>query len=81
VVLAAAQARPDDVAAQTQAADVEVLSDQLQPAIDRLLGLVRRTAGDDRDAARLHLLELFSVLDPEDERVLAGRRALANALY
>jgi putative thioredoxin len=80
-VLAAAEARPDDVAAQTQAADVEVLSDQLQPAIDRLLGLVRRTSGDDRDVARLHLLELFSVLDPEDERVLAGRRALANALY
>ena len=80
-VLAAAQARPDDVAAQTQAADVEVLTEQLQAAIDRLVGFVRRSAGDDKDAARLHLLELFSVLDPEDERVLAGRRALANALY
>ena len=79
--LAAAQAAPDDVAAQTAAADVEVLSENLQDAIDRLVGLVRRTAGDDRDRARLHLLELFSVLDPEDERVLRGRRALANALY
>ena len=80
-VLAAAQARPDDVAAQTAAADVEVLSDQLQQAIDRLVGFVRRSAGDDKDTARLHLLELFSVLDPEDERVLTGRRSLANALY
>jgi putative thioredoxin len=80
-VLAAAQARPDDVAAQTAAADVEVLGEQIQPAIDRLVGLVRRTSGDDRDAARTHLLELFSVLDPEDERVLAGRRSLANALF
>jgi putative thioredoxin len=80
-VLAAAQAQPDDVAAQTAAADVEVLSEQIQPAIDRLLALVRRTAGDERDQARVHLLELFSVLDPEDERVLAGRRSLANALY
>ncbi|HTL24847.1 MAG TPA: tetratricopeptide repeat protein [Mycobacteriales bacterium] len=80
-VLAEAQARPDDVAAQTAAADVEVLSDRLQDAIDRLVALVRRTAGEERDAARLHLLELFSVLDQEDERVLAGRRSLANALY
>jgi putative thioredoxin len=80
-VLAAAEARPDDVAAQTAAADVEVLSERIQEAIDRLLNLVRRTAGDERDQARVHLLELFSVLDPEDERVVAGRRALANALY
>jgi putative thioredoxin len=80
-VLATAQARPDDVAAQTAAADVEVLSEQIQEAIDRLLTVVRRTAGDERDQARVHLLELFSVLDPEDERVLAGRRSLANALY
>jgi putative thioredoxin len=80
-VLADAQARPDDVDAQTAAADVEVLSDRLQDAIDRLVALVRRTAGEDRDRARLHLLELFSVLDQEDERVLAGRRSLANALY
>ena len=80
-VLAAAAAAPDDVAAQTAAADVEVLSEQIQPAIDRLVAFVRRSAGADRDAARAHLLELFSVLDPEDERIVTGRRALANALY
>jgi putative thioredoxin len=80
-VLREAAARPDDVGAQTAAADVEVLTERIQEAIDRLVALVRRTAGDDRDRARLHLLELFSVLDPEDERVLAGRRALASALY
>ncbi|MCA1711488.1 MAG: tetratricopeptide repeat protein [Actinobacteria bacterium] len=80
-VLKAAQAAPDDVAAQTLAADVEVLGEQIQPAIDRLVGLVRRTSDDDREAARTHLLDLLSVLDPEDPRVLAGRRALANALF
>jgi len=79
--LAAAAAAPDDVAAQLAAADVEVLSEQIQSAIDRLVGFVRRTADDDRDRARVHLLELFSVLDPEDERIVNGRRALANALY
>jgi putative thioredoxin len=80
-VLRAAQAAPDDVEAQTLAADVEVLGEQIQPAVDRLVGLVRRTSGDERDTARTHLLDLLSVLDPEDPRVLAGRRALANALF
>jgi putative thioredoxin len=80
-VLAAAEQAPDDVAAQTAAADVEVLHERIQEAIDRLVGYVRRSSGDERDRARLHLLELFSVLDPEDERVLRGRRALASALY
>jgi len=80
-VLLAAQAAPDDVAKQTLAADVEVLGEQIQPAIDRLVALVRRTTEEDRDAARTHLLMLLSVLDPEDPRVIAGRRALANALF
>jgi putative thioredoxin len=80
-VLAAAEAAPDDVDAQTKAADVEVLSDQIQAAIDRLVGVVRRSSGTERDQARAHLLELFSVLDPEDERIVNGRRALTNALY
>jgi putative thioredoxin len=80
-VLAAAAEAPDDVDAQTRAADVEVLAAEIQPAIDRLIGLVKRSSGDDRDRARNHLLELFSVLDPDDERIVTGRRALANALY
>jgi putative thioredoxin len=80
-VLAAAAAAPDDVAAQTAAADVEVLSERIQPAIDRLVELVRRTAGEERDAVRLHLLGLLDALDPQDPRVLAGRRSLANALF
>lgn len=80
-VLAQAAAAPDDVAAQCTAADVELLSDQIQEAIDRLIGVVQRTSGDDRDIARQHLLGLFSVLDPDDERIIKGRRALTNALY
>ena len=80
-VLRAAADAPDDLAAQTAAADVEILSEQIQPAIDRLVGLVRRTAGDERDAVRVHLLGLLDALDPQDARVLAGRRSLANALF
>ena len=81
VVLAAAAAAPDEVAAQTAAADIEVLGEQLEAAVDRLVGLVRRTSGEDREVVRQHLLELLSALDPLDARVVAGRRALASALF
>ncbi len=80
-VLAAALAAPDDVAAQTAAADVEILSERIDEAIARLVALVRRSAGDERDSARLHLLSLLDALDPQDPRVAAGRRSLANALF
>lgn len=80
-VLRTAQAAPDDVAAQLAAADLEVLADRVEEAVARLVALVRRLAGDERDAVRTRLLELFAVLDPEDPRVLVGRRALANALF
>ena len=81
LILATALAAPDDVAAQTAAADIEVLSEELEAAVARLVALVRRTAGEDRDAARTHLLGLLAALDPQDPRVVAGRRALAGALF
>ncbi len=80
-VLRAAQAAPDDVDAQLAAADLEVLADRVEEAVNRLLTQVRRTAGDERDRVRNRLIELFAVLDPADPRVVAGRRALANALF
>jgi putative thioredoxin len=79
--LARAQAAPDDAAAQTAAADAEVLSERIDDAIARLVDYVRRSSGEDRDAARVHLLELFDALDPEDPRIVIGRRALSNALF
>ena len=80
-VLAAAVAAPDDVAAQTAAADVEVLSERIDEAIARLVDVVRRSSGDDRDTARRHLLSLFDALDPDDPRIVTGRRSLSNALF
>jgi putative thioredoxin len=80
-VLARATAAPDDVTAQTAAADVEVLSERIDDAIERLVSYVRRSSGDERDAARVHLLSLFDALDPEDPRIVTGRRALSNALF
>jgi putative thioredoxin len=79
--LAAARARPDDVAAQTLAADVEVLSGQAEQAYRRLVDLVRRTSGADRETVRQHLVALFSIAGPDDPAVATARRRLANALF
>ena len=78
---AAADAAPDDVEAQTLVADLDLLVGQVDDAFGRLVELVRRSAGDERTAAREHLLGLFAAVGNEDPRVLKGRQALANALF
>ncbi|HEX7134200.1 MAG TPA: tetratricopeptide repeat protein [Iamia sp.] len=79
--LTAADAKPDDVAAQLLAADVEVLSGLADQAYKRLVDLVRRTAGDEREEIRKHLLSLFTIAGPDDPAVTSARRALASALF
>jgi putative thioredoxin len=79
--IAAAQANPDDVPGQLLAADVEVLAGQAEQAYARLVDLVRRSAGDDRETIRRHLVSLFAVAGPDDPAVAAARRALASALF
>jgi putative thioredoxin len=79
--VAAAQAAPDDVAAQTRAADFLLGTGDVDGAFALLLDVVRRTAGEDRDAARKHLVELFDVVGDEDPRVGPARRALMTALF
>jgi putative thioredoxin len=76
-----AEQAPDDVEVQAAVADLDMVTGRVDDAINRLVDVVRRTAGDDRDAARQRLLELFDLLDPEDPRLAAGRRALSNALF
>ncbi|WP_089158448.1 tetratricopeptide repeat protein [Micromonospora sp. NBS 11-29] len=79
--LDAAAAAPDDVAAQLLAADIEVLSGLAEQAYQRLVGVVRRTAGDERDQVRQHLISLFTIAGPDDPAVASARRALASALF
>ncbi|MFF7242402.1 tetratricopeptide repeat protein [Embleya sp. NPDC008237] len=73
--------RPDDVAAQTLAADLDVLDGRADEAFARLVETVRRTAGDDRNKARLHLLDLFEIVGADDPRVPKARMALAGVLF
>jgi putative thioredoxin len=78
--LASAAADPSDAAAASLAADVEAAQGDFAAAFARLVDLVRRSAGDERDAARTQLLGLFEVAG-DDPAVAPARIALANALY
>ncbi|MBB2900037.1 putative thioredoxin [Kineococcus radiotolerans] len=78
---AAAAAAPDDVAAQLVVADLDLVGGHVEDAFARLLGIVQRTAGEDRDLARTHLLELFTVVGTGDPRVVKARAALTRALF
>lgn len=77
----AADERPADVKAQIDAADVDMIADNVDEAFERLIETVRQTSGEDRDAARTHLLGLFEVAGPDDPRVSRARTKLANALF
>ncbi|TDT38424.1 putative thioredoxin [Streptomyces sp. BK208] len=72
---------PGDARAQIAAADLDLVGGHVEDAFGRLIDTVRVTAGDDRDAVRLRLLELFEVVGADDPRVTAARRALARALF
>lgn len=78
---AAAAAHPDDVDAQTMVADMDMLGGHVEDAFARLVELVRRTSGKERDRAREHLVGLFAAVGNDDPRVLKGRQALASALF
>ncbi|GII30971.1 tetratricopeptide repeat protein [Planotetraspora mira] len=80
-VMRRATADPADVDVHIQAADLETLDGKVDDAFDRLVALVRRTNGADRDKARRHLLSLFDALPAEDPSVSKARRNLANALF
>lgn len=80
-VLTNAEAAPGDIDAAFAAADIQILSQDIAGAFDRLIALVKSTSGDDRTRVRTRLIELFELFDQADPEVIAGRRKLANALY
>ena len=79
--VAVADAAPDDIDAALAAADAQILGRDVGGAFTRLIGLIKRTSGDERTRVRTRLIELFELFDPADSEVIAGRRDLANALY
>ena len=81
LVLAAANANPLDINAVMSCADIEVATGTVEPAFLRLLSLVKATTGDERTMVKNRLLDLFSLVDPADPRVIKARAELANALF
>jgi putative thioredoxin len=71
----------DDMDRQLAAADVEMITGQVEAAFTRLIGMIKRLSGEERDQVRLRLLELFETLGNTDERVLKARRDLMTALF
>jgi putative thioredoxin len=77
----AAAASPDDIDAQLRMADVQMASGDAEQAFDRVLGVIKRTSGEERNTARLHLLDLFEILPPNDDRVKKARTQLTLLLF
>jgi thioredoxin len=73
--------RPADVQAQIAVADIDLAAGRIEEAFDRLLGVVRRTSGQERDRARVHLVGLFDILPPRDPRVTKARSTLSSLLF
>ncbi|HEY0932145.1 MAG TPA: tetratricopeptide repeat protein [Trebonia sp.] len=76
-----AAAHPDDIEAQLRAADFEMANGEAEQAFDRVLAVVKRTTGAERNTARLHLLDLFEVLPPDDNRLKKARTRLTQLLF
>jgi putative thioredoxin len=72
---------PADVEAQARVADIDIATGRIEEAFNRLLGVVRRTSGEERDQARVHLVGLFELLPPNDPQVKKARSALSALLF
>ncbi len=78
---AAAADQPDDIGAQTLVADLDLLGGHVDDAFNRLIDVVRRSVGEDRERVRTHLIELFAVVGDADQRVGKARQRLASVLF
>ena len=80
-LLTAADAAPTDLAAALAGADAALALGDVNAALGRALEAVRTHAGEDREEARLRLLELFEVIGSTSPEVAQARRRLATMLY
>ena len=76
-----AEPAPDDVAGNLAAADLQFASGDADAALRRLLDLLARVGGDDKDTVRTRLIDYFDLLGADDPRVPAARREMARALF
>ncbi len=77
---AAVRADPADDNAQLELARALAAHAEYEPALDRMLDVVRHN-GDLKEEARLAMVDIFGVLGPDHPLTVTYRRQLANTLY
>lgn len=80
-IIEKANAEPDDITMQMLAADVELFGADPAGAFNRLIDLIRRTSGAEREMVKKRLLELFDTVGADDPLVITARRQLSSALF
>jgi len=79
--ISSADSSPENIEAHLLAADVQISQGDLDGSFNRLIILVKKTTGEDRKKVREHLLSLFTLIDPEDPKLIQARQLLASALF
>ena len=79
--ISSADSSPENIEAHLLAADVQISQGDLDGSFNRLITLVKKTTGEDRKKVREHLLSLFTLIDPEDPKLIQARQLLASALF
>ena len=80
-LLAAADTAPTDLTAALAGADAALALGDVNAALGRALEAVRTHVGEERETARLRLLELFEIIGSTSPEVAQARRRLATMLY
>jgi putative thioredoxin len=76
-----AKEHPDDPEAQGRVADIDVALGRPEEGFAKMLDTMRRTSGEDRNRARLHLLTFLEAFPPRDPRVTKARAELSSLLF
>ncbi len=76
-----ANSHPNVIEKQLMAADIEIAQGIPKNAFERLITLVRNSAGEDKKRVKEHLLLLFQLVDPSDPELIRARNELASALF
>lgn len=74
-------AKSDDLTSQLMCADIEIATGNNEAAFTRLLNVIRTFSGDEKDKAKLHLIQLFNLVNPTDPSLLKARNELASLLF
>jgi len=80
-IITKADSNPLDVTLQINCADLDIANGKLDEAFARLLNCVRSLKDDEQKRAKEHLINLFSLVDPADPRLIQARKDLASALF